>query len=134
MVMDEKLLRKLPLIIFAFIILSPMLKNGGGGFVFFVILVIALIFAFKKGYIKLDGFNILNKLNNKTSHFEESSEDNNKNMNETINLDELKDKGNFKKLFGGIIIAIAIIWLFFSSIIIIDAGETGVYSLFQLLI
>ena len=118
--MDENFLKKLPLIIFAFIILSPILKNGGGGFVFFIIIVIAIIFLIKKGYIKLNILNILNKLNN----------NNNKNMNETINLDDLKNKGNFKKLFGGLIIAIAVIWLFFSSIIIIDAGETGVYSLF----
>ena len=120
MVMDEKLLRKLPLIIFAFIILAPIFKNGGGGFVFLIIIVIALIFAIKKGYIKLDILKIFNKLNN----------NNNKNMDETINLDELKKKGNFKKLFSGAIIAIALLWLFFSSIVIIDAGETGVYSLF----
>jgi regulator of protease activity HflC (stomatin/prohibitin superfamily) len=128
--MDEKLLRKLPLIIFTFIVLSPMLKNGRVGFVFFLIIVGALIFAIKSGYIKLDILKTLNKLNNKTSHFQGSDGDNNKNMNETINLDDLKNKGNFKKLFGGMIIAIALIWLFFSSIIIIDAGETGVYSLF----
>ncbi len=96
-----------------------MLKNSGGGFVFLIIIVIALIFAIKSGYIKLDALKFFNKLNN-----------NNKNMNETINLDDLKNKGNFKKLFGGVIIAIAVLWLFFSSIIIIDAGETGVYSLF----
>jgi regulator of protease activity HflC (stomatin/prohibitin superfamily) len=130
MVMDEKLLRKIPLIIFGFIILAPMLKNGGGGFVFFVIVVVALVFAIKKGYIKLNILKILNNLNNKTSHSSKSVEDNNKNMNETINLDDLKNKGNYKKLFGGVIIAIALIWLFFSSIVIIDAGETGVYSLF----
>ncbi len=118
--MDEKLLRKLPLIIFAFIILSSLFKNGGGGFFFFIIIVLALIFAIKKGYLKLDFLKFFNKLNNNK----------NNNMNETINLDDLKSKSGFKKLFGGIIIAIAILWLFFSSIIVIDAGETGVYSLF----
>ncbi|MCD4704988.1 prohibitin family protein [bacterium] len=136
---NEKLLKKLPLIIFAFVILAPMLKNGGG-FLFFIIVVVALIFAVKKGYIKLDILKILNKsphfekwgdkLNNKTSHFQGNAEDNNKNMDEAINLDALKNQGNFKKLFGGVIIAIAVLWLFFSSIIIIDAGETGIYSLF----
>jgi len=128
--MDEKLLKKLPLIIFAFIILSPILRRGGGGFVFFIILIVALVFVFRKGYIKLDIFKFFNKLNNKTSHFSGSNGDKNNTMNETIDMDKLKSKTGYKKLFGGIIIAIAVLWLFFSSIIVIDAGETGVYSLF----
>lgn len=98
--MNEKFLRRLPLIIFAFIILSPMLKNSGGGFVFFVIIVIALIFAIKKGYIKLD----ILKIFNKSPHFEKWGDklnNNNKNMNETINLDDLKTKGTLKSYLEG---------------------------------
>jgi len=82
---------------------------------------------FKKGKINFGNFNILNKLNNNKN---QAKLDKKNHMNETINLDELKNKGNFKKLFGGIVIVIAVLWLFFSSIIVIDAGETGVYSLF----
>jgi len=35
-----------------------------------------------------------------------------------------------KKLFGGIILVIVIIWLLAASIVIVEAGYTGVYSLF----
>lgn len=119
MKMDEKFLKKLPLIIFGAIILSSLFKKGGG-FIFFIIFIIILFLILKKGKIPFDRFktfNIFNQLKNKT-------------MNETIDMDKLKSKTGYKKLFGGIIIAILLLWLFFSSIIVIDAGETGVYSLF----
>ena len=51
-------------------------------------------------------------------------------MGETIDLNSLKSEKNIKKLFLTIIVVILGLWLFFSSIVIIDAGETGVYSLF----
>jgi len=116
--MDEKFLRRLPLIIFGFIVLLPLLRKGGG-FLFFIILIVISFIIFKKGKFNLNNFNILNKLNNKNKH-----------MSEAINLDELKKKGSLKKLFGGVIILILLLWLFFSSVIVVDAGETGVYSLF----
>ena len=37
---------------------------------------------------------------------------------------------NSKNLVFGIITGIFLLWLFFASIVVIDAGETGVYSLF----
>jgi regulator of protease activity HflC (stomatin/prohibitin superfamily) len=115
--MDEKLLRKLPLILFGIIVLAPLFRKGGG-FLFLVILTVIFFLVFKKGKINLGNLNILNNLKNKD-----------KNM-ETIDMDKIKSKTNFKKLFGGGILLIFLLWLFFSSIIIIDAGETGVYSLF----
>ncbi len=118
--MDEKLLKKLPLIIFGVIILSSLFKKGSGGFIFFIIFIIILFLILKKGKVpfnKLKMFDKFNQLKNKT-------------MNETIDMDKLKSKTGYKKLFGGIIIAILLLWLFFSSIIVVDAGETGVYSLF----
>ena len=118
--MDEKLLKKLPLIIFGVIILSSLFKKGSGGLIFFIIFIIILFLILKKGKVpfnKLKMFDKFNQLKNKT-------------MNETIDMDKLKSKTGYKKLFGGIIIAILLLWLFFSSIIVVDAGETGVYSLF----
>ena len=118
--MDEKLLKKLPLIIFGIIILSSLFKKGSGGLIFFIIFIIILFLILKKGKVpfnKLKMFDKFNQLKNKT-------------MNETIDMDKLKSKTGYKKLFGGIIIAILLLWLFFSSIIVVDAGETGVYSLF----
>lgn len=53
-----------------------------------------------------------------------------KNMNETINLDNLNIKKNAKKIASIVVLAILFLWIFFASIVIVDAGETGVYSLF----
>ncbi len=119
--MDEKFLKKLPLMIFGIIILSSLFKKGAGGLIVFVILVVIIILIVNKknkSFLNIfSKFNKFNQLKNKT-------------MNETIDMDKLKSKIGYKKLFGGIIIAILLLWLFFSSIIVIDAGETGVYSLF----
>lgn len=115
--MNEKLLRKLPLIIFGIIVLGPLLRKGN--FLFFVIIIAIVFFIFQEKNIKLNIFKNLNKLKN-----------NNSNMNETIDIDKIKSNPNLKKILGGGIILILLLWLFFSSIIIIDAGETGVYSLF----
>jgi len=51
-----------------------------------------------------------------------------KHMNETINIDP--SKAQAKKIALSAVIAILLLWLFFASIVIVDAGETGVYSLF----
>jgi len=69
--MDEKFLRRLPLIIFGFIVLLPLLRKGGG-FLFFIILIVVSFIIFKKGKFNLNNFNILNKLNNKNKHMSEA--------------------------------------------------------------
>ena len=51
-------------------------------------------------------------------------------MSTTIDVNNLEFLKNTKKLGFLIITSILLIWLFFSSIIIIEAGETGIYSLF----
>ncbi|MBU3905807.1 prohibitin family protein [Patescibacteria group bacterium] len=51
-------------------------------------------------------------------------------MNQTIDLDNLKAGPKAKKAILSIVVIIFALWLFFASIIIVDAGETGVYSLF----
>lgn len=48
-----------------------------------------------------------------------------------VNVDRLSEKiGGAGKLVKWVVLALAGIWLFSSLIVVIDAGETGVYSLF----
>ncbi|MCK4553393.1 prohibitin family protein, partial [Candidatus Parcubacteria bacterium] len=49
---------------------------------------------------------------------------------QTIDLDNLKAGPKAKRALFSIVLAVFALWLFFASIIIVDAGETGVYSLF----
>jgi len=51
-------------------------------------------------------------------------------MNNTIDVEQLKNLKGAKKIISSFVIIILLAWLFFASIVIIDAGETGVYSLF----
>ena len=56
-----------------------------------------------------------------------------KHMDQTINIATTKFKqmpANAKKIAISIVVAVLLLWLFFASIVIVDAGETGVYSLF----
>lgn len=103
---NKNLLKKLYLAFLVLFIISAISKNGP---LFFIFIIILLIYIFNKTNFK----NIINK-----------------NMSETINLDDLKLKKNFKKISTIIILFVLCLWFFFSSIIIIDAGQTGVYSLF----
>lgn len=41
-----------------------------------------------------------------------------------------KMSGNIGKMFRNIVLGIVVLWVLFSSIVIVDAGRTGVYSLF----
>ncbi|HKK54457.1 MAG TPA: prohibitin family protein [Patescibacteria group bacterium] len=49
---------------------------------------------------------------------------------DTINVNKQEDLKKVKKFLGLGVIAVVIIWLFFSSIVIVEAGQTGVYHLF----
>ena len=54
-------------------------------------------------------------------------------MDQTINIDTTKFKqmpANVKKIVISVVAAVLLLWLFFASVVIVDAGETGVYSLF----
>lgn len=55
---------------------------------------------------------------------------NQSNMSQIIDIDNLKIQQHAKSVVTVVVLASLIIWLFFASIIIIEAGETGVYSLF----
>ncbi len=98
--MDNKLLKNWPLLVVALFFLLPIL-----GKVTWLIVLVFIIF-----YI--------------INHFKK------KNMDSTIDINELAFKQNAKKIITTIVLAVLVLWLFFASIIIVDAGETGVYSLF----
>src|SRR6056297_3172461 len=108
----EELKKKLPWIVFALILLGPLLKSGLG----VVILIIFLIFLFKDEFNK---FNIF-----------PANKGNPKNMNNPIDVDQLKQLKNLKKIIISVVVILLLGWLFFASIVIVEAGETGVYSLF----
>jgi len=108
--MDNKLFKNIPLILFILFLLGPSLGKSG----FLVLLITAvLFFIFKK---KSFNFNIFKNFN--------------QNKSSAIDLDKIKHMQNSKNLALGIITGLFFLWLFFASIVIIDAGETGVYSLF----
>jgi len=113
--MHKKIIDILPLVLFLLIIFGPML--GKNGFIF-VIIILIFIFTFK--YLSKNNFNLYNKNFNLK----------NSNIKNVIDLDKIKFMHNTKKNIAGIIIVVFVLWLFFASIVVIDAGETGVYSLF----
>ncbi|MEA1962698.1 MAG: prohibitin family protein [Patescibacteria group bacterium] len=102
----EQIRKSLPFVLFAVIFLLPIIKIQG---IVILAIITGLFFAFKN--LKLNNINLGSK-------------------NTTIDLDHLKNMKNAKSLIIIIVAAIFALWLFFASIVIIDAGETGVYSLF----
>ena len=116
--MNDKLLKNIPIILFLFFLLGPSLGRNG---LLVLFIVIALFFIFKK--IKSPNFDIF-KNKQKNNIF------NNKNKSNTIDLDKITHMQNSKNLAIGVIVGVFILWLFFASIVVIEAGETGVYSLF----
>jgi len=47
-----------------------------------------------------------------------------------IDIEKLAKEKKFKSMFLTIVLLFFVVWLFFASVQIVDAGETGVYSLF----
>jgi len=116
--MNKDLFSNIPLILFLVFFLGPIL---GSRMVFLILITLLIIFIFKKinksGKLNSFNFNIPNLNKN--------------NMEErTIDIDTLKSIKNAKKVGFLAAGSILIIWLFFASIVIVEAGETGVYSLF----
>lgn len=112
--MNKNLLKNLPFILLAIIFLLPIL---GKKTIIFLLFVILIIFIFKKFNNLQFGKLGLSK----------------KNMDNVINVDNVKfnpDLKSVKKIALIVILGILGLWLFFSSVVIVDAGETGVYSLF----
>ncbi len=108
---NKNIFGNLPTIIVALIFLAPLLSKGIGLIIFIIIMIILYLLFYKYK------INISNKLKNK-------------HMGEAIDLDKIKAGVNFKRLFVSIVIGILVLWLFFASIVVVDAGETGIYSLF----
>ena len=117
--MNRSLFKNIPLLFFLLIILGPILGRRG---IFVLIIILLIIFLIKKFK------NIIPNL----SPFERGADSlgNNNHMPKTIDLESLKSPQKAKRLIASSVLIIFLIWLFFASIQIIDAGYTGVYSLF----
>lgn len=113
--MQDRLKKNWPLILFALIFILPMLGRYAP---IIIIAIIATLFIYKR----------LNQLNIKFPSIQEGGMG--KNMAEAIDLDKLKSSKNVKHYIWLSVLFIFLIWLFFASIQIVDAGQTGVYSLF----
>ncbi len=115
--MDKNKLVNLFLILALFFVFSPLLQTKFGVFLIFIIV---LLVALK--YLKPAIFNDFYKKDNSFN-----------NSSRVIDANKLKFMSifnNIRRNVFGIVVIILLIWLFFASIVIVDAGETGVYSLF----
>ena len=113
--MIDKLKKNWPLILFAIVFFGSML---GKDLIAILIIIAAIFFIFKRvGNLNIKNINLsnLSKL---------------KNMANPIDIEKLAKEKKFKHAFLTIVLLFFVVWLFFASIQIVDAGETGVYSLF----
>lgn len=128
--MDQnKFLKNIPLILFLVFILGPIFGNKA---IFVIILLLAILFLYFKfknsssnGASSNPWLNIINKIVNSSNKTTNSS-----NPSKYIDLDELKNMNNIKRVVISTVLVFFGLWLFFASIVVVDAGETGVYSLF----
>ncbi len=118
--MARNFFKNIPLLLFLLIILGPILGRQG---IFILIIALIIFYLIKKFK------NIIPDLRPLGKNKERGSGDN-KHMAKTIDLDSLKSPQKAKRVVLSSILIIFLIWLFFASIQIIDAGYTGVYSLF----
>jgi regulator of protease activity HflC (stomatin/prohibitin superfamily) len=107
----EKIKKNLPLIIIGLFFIAPLLKSK-------IVLVLIII-----GFI----YFVINKskIGSMSKIF-----GNKNNMDNVIDVNNLKNVKKVRNLAVSLFLAILVLWLFFASIVIVDAGETGVYSLF----
>lgn len=105
----SKLGEILPIILFVIFFIMPILGKNG---VFLVLIGLAV-------------FYIINKLKNQNI-----TNLNSDSFKDAIDLGKINSMNNIKKISTSVVVVILGLWLFFSSIVIVDAGETGVYSLF----
>lgn len=107
--MNEKLFKNWPLLLFLIFFIGPFLGKYGS-----IILIIAIAV-----------FLLLKKLNIDPKKFTINTD-----KKPYIDINNLNTMQKSKNIVISSIVAIFAIWLFFASIVIVDAGETGVYSLF----
>ena len=113
-----------------FLLILLFISANSGSRLAVVLFIIYLIFVLLKSGQALKNLNIFQP--GWFNKFHAGSEKN-KYMDQTINIDTTKLKqvpANAKKAVAGAIAGVLLLWLFFASIVIVDAGETGVYSLF----
>src|SRR6056297_206145 len=125
--MNNRLAQNLPFIIILAILLIAM--TGGRIIPFFILAGLAVWGYRKLSEAQMDrifkNFNIKDLFTQNS--FEAGSS---KNMSQTIDMDKLKQGKHLKKLIATVVVVILLAWLFAASIVIVEAGETGVYSLF----
>lgn len=109
--MKGKFLKFLPLIILL-IILAPLFRGNAGSFIILIIILIIIFKIFSSG--------------REAGWFRAKDKD----MTKTIDLDNLKSIKKVKKAVFIFVLIVLLVWLFFASIVIVEAGQTGVYSLF----
>jgi regulator of protease activity HflC (stomatin/prohibitin superfamily) len=110
--MNKKILQNWPLLVFLLFILLPQL--GARGILILIIIGLA-IYLYKTN---------AKQIKSSLSSSEKMIKDG------VIDLDKINNMKNPKSLIITIILLVFGAWLFFASIVIVDAGETGVYSLF----
>ena len=110
--MGNKWFKSFPVLLLLFIVLPPLLASKNG----IIVLILGIII-----------FNIFKKIKNQPSFFKGGVS---KNMSQTIDLDALGGVKNVKHKIVTILLIIFGAWLFFASIQVVEAGQTGVYSLF----
>lgn len=113
--MNNKIIKNIFLILVLIFLFGPLL-NSKAGFFLFAILAISAVFKI---------------LNNKQALYNYFF---NKNSASRVIDADIINNMDWNKNLGGKVLGVfgvlLLIWLFFASVVIIDAGETGVYSLF----
>jgi regulator of protease activity HflC (stomatin/prohibitin superfamily) len=108
--LPQEIKKHLPLIILFIIFILPMF--GKYAFVILIFLVVIFIISQKFKY-----------------NFDKSNL-NSDSIKGAIDLGKLNFMNNMKKNIAFAVVGVLALWLFFSSIVIVEAGYTGVYSLF----
>ena len=124
--MKRDFMKNLPLLLFLIFFIAPLFGRYS---IVVIILVLAGIFASKylnNSNKKFDFNKLINSFkNNKSTN--SSIFNNNENIVDVDNLKHMKDA---RRMIISIALLVFGLWLFFASIQVVDAGETGVYSLF----
>jgi regulator of protease activity HflC (stomatin/prohibitin superfamily) len=122
--MKRDLMKNLPLLLFLIIFIVPLFGRYS---IIAIALFIALIFVFRQQ--KERKFD-LNALINSFKKEKTNSSIFNNNKENIVDVDNFKNMKNARSMIITIALIVFGAWLFFASIQIVDAGETGVYSLF----
>lgn len=117
--LNEKIFKYIPLFLFIVLFFGPMLGRYG-----FLLIIIGGILFFAYKYIKINLPHIVSGFFNKKFN---KNINNNENI---IDMDKLKNSSNAGRKILTVLLIFFCAWLFFASIYIVEAGETGVYSLF----